>query len=143
MNYGYDPFYLPAGTHFLQGYDALRFARTRHGDSDIQRAERQQQVIYALRDRVLDLDMVPALIARSPALWSSWQGNVYTGLSFEQIIQLGLYVKDVPRENITMGVVDYQYLQSWSTPEGASVLIPNVARLPQLMTSVFGDQYNQ
>lgn len=143
MNYGYDPFYLPAGTHFLEGYDALRFARTRHGDSDIQRAERQQQVIYALRDRVLDLDMIPALIARSPSLWASWQGNVYTGLSFEQIIQLGLYVKDVPRDNITMGVVDYQYLQSWSTPEGASVLIPNVARLPQLMTSIFGDQYNQ
>ena len=143
MNYGYDPFYLPAGTHFLQGYDALRFARTRHGDSDIQRAERQQQVIYALRDRVLDLDMVPSLIARSPALWSSWQDNVYTGLSFEQIIQLGLYVKDVPRENITMGVVNYQYLQSWSTPAGASVLIPNVARLPELMTEVFGDQYNQ
>lgn len=143
MDYGYDPFYLPAGTHFLQGYDALRFARTRHGDSDIQRAERQQQVIYALRDRVLDLDMIPSLIARSPALWSSWQDNVYTGLSFEQIIQLGLYVKDVPRENITMGVVNYQYLQSWSTPAGASVLIPNVARLPELMTEVFGDQYNQ
>lgn len=143
MNYGYDPFYLPAGTHFLEGYDALRFARTRHGDSDIQRAERQQQVIFALRDRVLDLDMIPSLIARSPALWSSWQENVYTGLTFEQIIQLGLYVKDVPRENITMGVVNYQYLQSWSTPEGASVLIPNVARLPQLMTDVFGTGYNQ
>ncbi|MEL6306522.1 MAG: LCP family protein [Chloroflexota bacterium] len=143
MNYGYDPFYLPAGNHFLNGYDALRFARTRHGDSDIQRAERQQQVILGLRDRVLDLDMIPSLIAQSPLLWSSWQDNVYTGLTFEQIIQLGLYAKDVPRENITTGVVDYQYLQSWSTPQGASVLIPNVSRLPSLMTEVFGEDYNQ
>lgn len=143
MNYGYDPFYLPAGKNFLQGYDALRFARTRHGDSDISRAERQQQVIYALRDRILDLDMAPSLIAQAPALWSSWQDNVYTGLNLEQIIQLSLYVRDVPRENITMGVLDYQYLQSWSTPEGASVLIPNVSRLAGLMTSVFGDDYNQ
>lgn len=143
MNYGYDPFYLPAGSHFLTGYDALRFARTRHGDSDIRRAERQQQVIFALRDRILDLDMVPSLIAQAPSLWSSWQDNVYTGLSFEQIIQLGLYVRDVPRENISTGVVDFQYLQSWSTPQGASVLIPNVARLPQLMTSVFGENYNR
>ncbi|MGB7341930.1 MAG: LCP family protein [Phototrophicaceae bacterium] len=143
MNYGYDPFYLPAGKNFLEGYDALRFARTRHGDSDISRAERQQQVIYALRDRILDFDMAPSLIARAPALWSSWQDNVYTGLTLEQIIQLSLYVRDVPRENITMGVLDYQYLQSWSTPEGASVLIPNVSRLSELMLSVFGSDYNQ
>lgn len=143
MNYDYDPFYLPAGTHFLEGYDALRFARTRHGDSDISRAERQQQVIFALRDRILSRDMIPSLLAQSPGLWASWQDNVYTGLSFEQIIQLGLYAKDIPLENIHTGVVDFQYLQSWSTPAGASVLIPNVSRLPQLMISVFGDDYNQ
>jgi polyisoprenyl-teichoic acid--peptidoglycan teichoic acid transferase len=143
MNYGYDPFYLAAGSHLLMGYDALRFARTRHGDSDIRRAERQQMAIFAIRDRILNFDMVPTLIAQSPALWSSWQDNIYTGLSFEQIIQLSLFVKDVPRENITMGVVDFRYLQSWSTPQGASVLIPNNARLPQLMTEVFGANYNQ
>jgi LCP family protein required for cell wall assembly len=143
MNYGYDPFYLPAGSHHLMGYDALRFARTRHGDSDINRAERQQQAIFAVRDRILDADMVPTLLAQSPTLWASWQDNVYTGLSFEQMIQLALYVKDIPQENITTGVVDYQYLQSWSTPEGASVLIPNNARLPQLMIQVFGENYNQ
>lgn len=143
MNYGYDPFYLAAGTHHLMGYDALRFARTRHGDSDIRRAERQQQAIFAIRDRILDMDMVPTMLAQSPNLWASLQDNVYTGLSFEQLIQLALYVKDVPRENITTGVVDYRYLQSWSTPEGASVLIPNNGRLPQLMIEVFGENYNQ
>jgi polyisoprenyl-teichoic acid--peptidoglycan teichoic acid transferase len=143
MNYGYDPFYLAAGTHHLMGYDALRFARTRHGDSDISRAERQQQAIFAVRDRILDADMVPTLLAQSPTLWTSWQDNVYTGLSFEQMIQLALYVKDVPRENIKTGVVDYRYLQSWSTPEGASVLIPNNSRLPELMIEVFGENYNQ
>lgn len=143
MNYGYDPFYLPAGSHHLAGYDALRFARTRHGDSDIQRAERQQQTIFAIRDRILNHDILPSLLAQSPALWASWQDNVYTGLSFEQIIQLALFVKDVPPENITTGVVDYRYLQSWSTPQGASVLIPNNSRLPQLMIEVFGTNYNQ
>jgi LCP family protein required for cell wall assembly len=143
MNYGYDPFYLPAGTHQLSGYDALRFARTRHGDSDIRRAERQQQVIYAMRDKVLRLDMIPSLLLQAPALWASWEENVYTGLSLEQIIQLGLYVKDVPLENIQMGVIDYRYLQSYSTPDGQSVLIPNRARLGNLMVEVFGGTYSQ
>jgi len=143
MNYGYDPFYLPAGVHNLGGYDALRFARTRHGSSDIQRAERQQQVIYAVRDRVLDLDMVPQLLIQAPTLWSSLSENIYTGLSLEQIIQLGLFAKDIPLDNIDMGVIDYQYLQSYTTPDGASVLIPNRSRLGSLMVNVFGENYSQ
>ncbi len=143
MYYGYDPFYLPAGTHQLDGYNALRYARTRHGDNDIYRAERQQQVIFAIRDKIMDFGMVPSLITQAPALWDSWQDNVYTGLSFEQMIQLGLYVKDIPRENIVMGVVNYEYLQGYTTQSGASVLIPNRTRLGNLMVDVFGSNYSQ
>lgn len=143
MNYGYDPFFLAAGVHQLNGYDTLRYARTRHGDSDISRAERQQQVLYAVRDKVLDLNMLPTLIAQSPSLWASLQDNVYTGLSLEQILQLGLYVRDVPRENITMDVIDFSYLQSYTTGSGAQVLVPNRARIGTLMLEVFGPNYNQ
>ena len=39
-NYGYDPFQLAPGTHLLNGDDALRFARTRHGNNDVLRAGR-------------------------------------------------------------------------------------------------------
>lgn len=143
MNYGYDPFYLAAGVHQLNGYDTLRYARTRHGDSDISRAERQQQVLYAVRDKVLDLNMLPTLIAQSPSLWASLQDNVYTGLSLEQILQLGIYVADVPRENITMDVIDFSYLQGYTTESGAQVLVPNRSRLGSLMVDVFGTNYSQ
>ncbi|MCA9915202.1 MAG: hypothetical protein KC496_17730, partial [Anaerolineae bacterium] len=122
---------------------ALRYARTRHGDNDIYRAERQQQVIFAIRDKIMDFGMVPSLITQAPVLWDSWQDNVYTGLSFEQMIQLALYVKDIPRENIVMGVVNYEYLQGYTTQSGASVLIPNRARLGNLMIEVFGSSYSQ
>lgn len=143
MNYGYDPFYLPAGTHHLNGYDALRFARTRHGSSDIKRAERQQQTIFAIRDRVLSLDMIPQLLIQAPALWSTLNDNVYTGLSLEQIIQLGLFAKDIDLDNIKTGVIDFSYLQSYTTESGASVLIPNRSRLGTLMIEVFGANYSQ
>jgi len=143
MNYGYDPFYLAAGTHQLDGYDALRFARTRHGDSDIRRAERQQQVLFAVRDKILRLDMIPTLILQAPALWQAWQEHVYTRLTLEQVIQLGLYAKDIPAESIKTGVMDYYYLQPYTTPDGQAVLIPNRSRMPQLMIDVFGQNYNQ
>ena len=80
MNFGYDPFYLSAGTHQLDGYDALRFARTRHGNNDVRRAERQQQVIHAIRDRALSLNFLD-LLGRLPGLLATLSSNVYTGLS--------------------------------------------------------------
>lgn len=143
MNYGYDPFYLTAGHHVLDGATALKFARTRHGDSDIQRAERQQKVLYAIRDKVLETDSIPKLLTQAPLLWNTLSENVYTGLTLEQIIQLGLYVKDVPVENIKTGVINFSYLSNYTTSQGASVLIPNRSRLGNLMIEVFGDSYSE
>ena len=141
LSYGYDPFHLPAGTHQLNGYDALRYARTRHGDNDIYRAGRQQQVIMAVRDRILSAEMVPQLILQAPALWQNFSQNVNTGLSLEQIIQLGIYLKDIPMENITMRVIDYNYLNGYQTAGGASVLIPIQSRIGDLMVETFGSNY--
>lgn len=141
MNFGYDPFYLPAGTHQLDGYNALRFARTRHGNNDIRRAERQQQVLFAIRDRVLDFNMIPQLLIQAPAFWNTLSSNVYTGLSLEHLIQLGLYIKDIDRGNITTGIINFRYLQEHTTESGQHVLVPLRAPLGQLLREVFGDNY--
>ncbi|PJF21321.1 MAG: hypothetical protein CUN56_11675, partial [Phototrophicales bacterium] len=125
MYYGYDPFYLPAGTHTLDGATALKYARTRHGDSDIQRAGRQQEVIFAIRDKILKLDMLPQLIIRAPSLLASLSDNVYTGLDLTEMIELAWFLKDVPAENIRTGVISFEYLQDYTTPDGSQVLIPN------------------
>lgn len=143
MNFGYDPFYLPAGTHQLNGYDALRFARTRHGDSDIERAGRQQQTIFAIRDRILNFEILPQLIVHAPSLLNSWEDNVYTGLNLDQMIQLALYLKDIPTENINTGVIDYTYIRNWRTNDGSDVLILNQTAISTLMGQVFGPNYAQ
>lgn len=141
MYYGFDPFFISAGLHHLDGVNALKYARTRHASSDFQRAERQQQVLYAVRDRVLDMNMLPSLIAQSPSLLRSLDENFYTGLTPEQLIQLAWYVKDVPRENIQTGVIGPDYVIGHETAEGASVLIPNRDRISSLMVEVFGANY--
>jgi LCP family protein required for cell wall assembly len=141
MNYGYDPFFIRAGNQTLDGATALKYARTRHGDSDIRRAERQQQVIMAIRDKATRAEMIPALLANASGLWASVRDNVYTDLTLEQMVQLALFVKDIPFERINRGVIDYRYLSSFTTAQGASVLIPNRARLGGLMSEVFGANY--
>ncbi len=143
MFYGYDPFHLEAGTHHLYGEMALKFARTRHSSNDIDRAGRQQHVLFAIRDRILQLDMLPQLILKAPILLESLQENVETSLNLEQMIQLALYLKDITDENIKTGVIGFQYMISHTTNSGAQVLIPNNARLSQLMVDVLGESYAQ
>ena len=141
MNYGYDPFYLPAGTHLLDGHDTLRFARTRHGNNDVRRAERQQMVLYALRERILSLNVLQ-LIGQVPTLLSTLDEHVQTGLELEQIIQLALLMKDIEFDNISMRVMDFEYLEEYITEEyQQQVLVPRVERLPRLLAQTFGDNY--
>jgi LCP family protein required for cell wall assembly len=141
MNYGYDPFYLPAGRHVLDGRDTLRFARTRHGNNDVRRAERQQMVLYAIRERLLNLNFIQ-LIAQIPALLATLEAHVQTGLDLEQIVQLAFLLRDIDFDNITMRVMDFNYLEEYTTEEHQQqVLIPRVERLPVLLTQTFGEDY--
>ncbi len=143
MNYGYDPFYITAGHHHLDGETALKYARTRHSSNDFRRAERQQQVLFAIRDRVLQLDMLPQLILNAPAMWAEIQSGVQTGLTLDQILRLVWYAKDIPAENIRAGVIDERYTSFYTTPSGSSVLIPNRRAIGPLMVEIFGPDYNR
>jgi polyisoprenyl-teichoic acid--peptidoglycan teichoic acid transferase len=48
-------FSLPAGKNHLNGQQALFFVRARYTSSDFERARRQQQVLIALKDKLLSL----------------------------------------------------------------------------------------
>ncbi len=141
MNYGYDPLYIPAGHIHMDGNLALKYARTRHQSSDLDRARRQQQVITAIRDKILSVDMVPQLITQAPALWTQFSNSIHTDLTLDQLLRLGVYIKDIPKANIHQGVIDYSFVtsQMW---QGMSILVPNRAAIGPLMVQVFGKNYN-
>ena len=136
-NYGYDPFYMPAGMQHMDGRTALKYARTRHQDNDYERARRQQAVILAIRDRILSLEMLPTLIQRAPDLYATVGDAVRTDMTLEQMIQLAQLAETVPRENIRSGVIDSQYVMGYQTEEGALVSIPNRAAIGPLLEYVF------
>ena len=142
MNYGYDPLVITAGTHTLGGYDALRFARTRHGNNDMRRAERQQQVVTAIRDRILNFNMIPQLVLQAPQLWNSFNDNIHTDLGFEDVLQLVLFAAEIDGDNITKGVMDYNFVEDYTTEDGLFALIPKQAQLYYLMDKIFGSEYS-
>lgn len=55
---GYDPFYIKEGQHHMDGTVALKYARSRKSSSDFDRAKRQQKVIAATRDKILNLGYI-------------------------------------------------------------------------------------
>ncbi|MFA5926985.1 MAG: LCP family protein [Patescibacteria group bacterium] len=55
---GYEPFYVKAGQHHMNGEIALKYARSRQTSSDFDRAERQQKIIMAIKDKILSLGFI-------------------------------------------------------------------------------------
>lgn len=136
--YGYDPFHIEAGMYQMDGETALKYARTRATfGGDVDRAARQQQVVLAVRDKVLSLNMIPQLLGQSLELWETFQDNVQTNLSLDQAIQLALLVPEIPRESIQTAVIDYNYVFNETTPDGQQVLVPNRERIRQLRDQLF------
>lgn len=141
MDYGYEPFIIEAGIQHLDGQTALKYARTRHTDSDFERARRQQSVMMAIRDRLLQDDTLLRLIGQSPALLAELTQEVHTSVSVEDAIALALYLRDLPMENIHTGVIDANYISDYTTEDGSAVLVPLRDRLNRLMIEVFGADY--
>lgn len=136
-SYGFEPFYLPAGTQHLNGHDALRYARTRHDASDIARAERQQQVVLAVRDKVTSLNMLPSLVTQAPQLYRTLNESIWTDLSLEQMVGLALLAQDIQRENIQHEVIDYRYVLDYTTEDGKQVLVPIREKIRELRDRLF------
>jgi LCP family protein required for cell wall assembly len=93
----YDPFYwvnnhhqgwgLPAGKSHLNAADALIFARSRKGDSDFQRAKRQQMLVMAAVAKVRTRGL-----AQLPALLQIAKDTVRTDLPLDRMADLyGLF----------------------------------------------------
>jgi len=122
----------PKGYH-LDGADALAYARVRKTEGgDFSRAERQQQVAMAVRDRILGFDVLPSLVARAPELYAELAQGVRTNLTLDQILRLGILALDLPKDNIQSGVIGPPNMIGFATlPDGRQVLraVPDQIRI--------------
>ncbi|MGC9347946.1 MAG: LCP family protein [Anaerolineae bacterium] len=136
-NYGYDPLHIEAGWHHFDGEMALKYARTRHGSSDFDRAHRQQQVMLAILNRVTSQELLPDLARTAPQLYKTLEASVSTDMALDQMLALGNMTLDVDQENIRFGVIDHTCTQPWITPDGGQVLVPLRDRMREVRDYVF------
>lgn len=138
MDYGYDPLYIDAGLHHFDGAAALKYARTRHADSDFNRAARQQQLLLAARQKAISLGVTDMLL-KAPALYREIEQGVRTDLSLEQLIRLATTLSGMPGESIRNEVLDQNYVTSYRTPGGASVLLLTRETAIPMVRSLLGE----
>ena len=138
-NYGYDPLYIQAGRIHMDGALALKYARTRHADSDYGRARRQQQVVKALGSKLLQPRTLASLLPRLPALASSLAKSVQTDMPAGTMLQLAGELALVDFSDPTTLVIDDKLGSNSSDPHWGFVLIPDMARVREAAAQVLAD----
>jgi LCP family protein required for cell wall assembly len=105
---GTDHVVITPGYRHLVGWKALAYARTRHTEGgDVDRAERQQDVIFAILEKVFTPDYFPTFLKQAPGLYSKMSAGIHTNLSFDQGLRLAALLQQVPRDKIKTGVINY------------------------------------
>jgi LCP family protein required for cell wall assembly len=130
---------LKPGVQVLPGEWALAYARNRKtANGDFDRAERQQQVILAIRDRILSLELLPTLIQKAPSLYQELSSGIRTNLTVDEAVKLALLAKDVPKENVKQGVIGVGYMVFGRSPDNLSINIPIPDKVRLLRDEIFG-----
>jgi LCP family protein required for cell wall assembly len=86
---------LPIGKHHLEGAEALKVARNRK-QGMFERVKNQNLVLCAMREKVLS----PTIVTQIPALINSFQNNIQTDFTPDQLSQLACLGTKLPIENI-------------------------------------------
>jgi LCP family protein required for cell wall assembly len=143
--------WLEAKPYHLDGPEALAYARARKTEGgDFDRAERQQQVALAIRDRIIGFDMIPTLVSKAPTLYQQLKTGIKTNLldpnappdqlvkQLQQVISLGLLAMEIDLGTIQKGVIAPPDMVLLLTlPTGAEVLKPVPDQIRKLRDQIF------
>jgi LCP family protein required for cell wall assembly len=131
---------LQPGIQVLPGSWALAYARARHTEGgDFDRSKRQQQVIMAIRDRVLNMSMLPQLVTKAPRLYQELSKGINTNLSLVDATKLAYLVSQVKEADIIEGVINEKYVTFAKSSDNLDILIPVPDKIRLLRDEVFGD----
>ena len=130
---GHGEYSVPAGLVHMDGETALWYVRSRYTSSDFERTRRQQEVVRAMFNRVISLDA----IKHAPDLYNSYRHSVTTNMGLLDITSmLPLAAKLAGNYQISNFYISRKEVNSWVTPAGAQVLLPNREAVLEIMRQV-------
>jgi LCP family protein required for cell wall assembly len=125
------------GQYTLDGELALAYARSRKSEgSDFDRAQRQQQVVMGMYQRVTSPTYWSIMLKKVDVLYKIISEGVHTNLTTEQAISLALKAREIPSGNIQKGAIGPQQILM-ATIKGQEVLIPLPDKIRLLRDEIF------
>jgi LCP family protein required for cell wall assembly len=118
----YQTFSVAAGKQHFDGNKALKYARSRKTTSDFDRAERQQLIIEAVRNKIQNLDLIENM-EDLVGMYSSIMDSIDTDVDMFDFVSYAKRYHDYEFERgnvLTSG----NYLYSTTSPQGAYLLLP-------------------
>ncbi len=133
---------LMPGVQTLDGQTVLAYARNRYTqDGDFDRSNRQQEVILALRDQIIQFNQLPMLVANAPTLYEKLSSGIRTTLTLDQVIKLAWLAVQVDKNNIHKAVFDphkdVAYASVTTSDGKADILVPVPDQIRLLRDQVF------
>jgi LCP family protein required for cell wall assembly len=125
--------FYPPGPQHMNGLQALRYARSRHADSDFGRNLRQQKVLQAAREQVLQAGIIPKL----PAMFSVLNQSIWTSVPWIDMLALANLGRRVDTSKITTRQIDGALIDDVNGD--GSVLVPNRSRIRPVVQELFYD----
>jgi len=122
-----------AGLQHMDGKAALEYARSRLSTSDFDRSHRQMQIILAVREKALRLNLIP----RVPELMVTLADIVQTDLQPGNIITLARLGGEIEQENLQSAIIDHNMTVEHVTPSGAQVLLPIREKIRPVVEELF------
>lgn len=126
------------GVQDLDGATALAYARYRYSEGgDFERAQRQQDVIFALYEQLVW--QLPQLLSNADALYASLSKALRTNLSFSDIVKLAWTVVDLQSYQIARSVIAPPYQVEFAkTSDGSQdILVPIPDKIREARDVIF------
>ena len=98
-NYGYTIFSVKKWLQNFDGETALRYARSRHSTSDMDRSSRQQQIISAIKTKSLSAGVITSPTKISNIIEAT-RSNINTDLTISDIVNLWSTFASIEKSNI-------------------------------------------
>jgi LCP family protein required for cell wall assembly len=124
---------MPVGVRTMDGQEALIFARSRYGSSDFGRAQRQQQVIAAVRAQT----DVEAIAANLPALASTLQDAIKSDFPQGDLPRLLELLGRVDAGNLKSIVFAPPVYQTVGADERGYIIVPDVEKIRRAILAAF------
>jgi len=129
---------LKPGVQTLPGNYALAYARARNTEGgDFDRAQRQQQVILAIRDRILSFNLIPVLLQKAPSLYDELSSGINTNMALDEAFRLAWLAQQIPEENIKHGIIGAEQVAFGKSPDGLDILKPLPDKIRVLRDEIF------